>query len=115
MKTGHFGPYFPLQTPVFAVTAIRPPFPPPTPAAPQGVQGQARNAAQKAFFEAALGRAAPAQAPAQATRTAQVAETKAAEAQVRATPVREIPQPIRGTDEAPQKILRPGSLLDIRV
>lgn len=92
------------------MTAIRPPFPPPTPAAPQGVQGQARNAAQKAFFEAALGRAAPPQAPTQTTRTAQTAEV-----QVRATPVREIPQPVRGTDEAPQKILRPGSLLDIRV
>lgn len=93
------------------MTAIRPPFPPPTPAAPQGVQGQARNAAQKAFFEAALGRAAPAQAPVQTTRTAQTAEV-----QVRATPVRESPQPIRtAPEEAPQKILRPGSLLDIRV
>ena len=111
MASGHFGLDFPLQTPVFAVTAIRPPFPTPTPAAPQGVQGQARNAAQKAFFEAALRRAAPAQAPVQATRTAQTAEV-----QVRATPVREIPQPTRtASDEAPQKILRPGSLLDIRV
>lgn len=93
------------------MTAIRPPFPPPATAAPQGVQGQARSAAQKAFFEAALGRAAPAQAPVQPTRTTQTAEV-----QVRATLVREIPQPVRtAPDEAPQKILRPGSLLDIRV
>ena len=111
MASGHFGLDFPSQTPVFAVSAIRPPFPTPTPAAPQGVQGQARNAAQKAFFEAALGRTAPAQAPVQAPRPAQTAEV-----QVRATPVREIPQPTRAaSDEAPQKILRPGSLLDIRV
>lgn len=93
------------------MTAIRPPFPPPLPAAPQGVQGQARNAAQKAFFEAALGRAGAPQAPAQTTRAAQTAEV-----QVRATPVREVPPPNRAaSDEAPQKILRPGSLLDIRV
>jgi len=53
----------------------------------------------------------PPPAPTQTTRTAQTAEV-----QVRATPVREIPQPTRAaSDEAPQKILRPGSLLDIRV
>ena len=99
------------------MTAIRPPFPSPLPAAPQGVQGQARNAAQRAFFEAALGRAAPSQTPppTQTTRTVQAAKIRPAEVQVRATPVREVPPPVRGSDEAPQKILRPGSLLDIRV
>lgn len=107
------------------MSTIRPPFPNALPAAPQGPQGSARNAAQRAFFEAALGRAAPtqaqiptqtlSQAPAQAPTRGAARTAQGAEIQMRATPVREIPQPIRSPDEAPQKILRPGSLLDIRV
>lgn len=107
------------------MSTIRPPFPNALPAAPQGPQGSARNAAQRAFFEAALGRAAPtqaqtptqtlSQAPAQAAARGATRTAQGAEIQMRATPVREIPQPIRSPDEAPQKILRPGSLLDIRV
>ena len=109
------------------MSTIRPPFPNALPAAPQGPQGSARNAAQKAFFEAALGRAAPTQTqaqtptqtlsqpPAQTTARGAARAAQGAEIQVRTTPVREIPQPIRSPEEAPQKILRPGSLLDIRV
>ncbi|MDP3490932.1 MAG: hypothetical protein Q8R71_12415 [Phenylobacterium sp.] len=114
MESGHFGPDFPLQTPVFALTAIRPPFPNALPTAPQGVAPQQRNAAQKAFFEAALGKAAPDAAPVP-PRVPTRAAAPAAEVQVRATPVREVPLQVRATDEPPKKILRPGSLLDIRV
>jgi len=92
------------------LSAIRPPFPNALPAAPQGTPPPQRSAAQKAFFEAALGRAAPAQGQVP-TR----ASAPAAEVQVRATPVREAPVQARIPDEPPQKILRPGSLLDIRV
>lgn len=83
------------------VTTIRPNLPPP--AAPQshGLD-PARQAAQRAFFAAALGQA---QAPAAAAATPRPAEPP--------------PQaPSRTPDpgaEAPQRILRPGSLLDIRV
>lgn len=113
------------------MSTIRPPHPSALPAAPQGPQGPARHAAQKAFFEAALGRTAPTQTQAQTltqaptqTLTQTLAQsptrgaaraTQVAEVQVSATAGREIPQPVRSPDEAPQKILRPGSLLDIRV
>ncbi|HEY8573684.1 hypothetical protein [Phenylobacterium sp.] len=60
----------------------------------------ARAAAQRAFFEAALGRAPAAAAP-----------------QAAAAP--SAPKPLQRTPEAgapkPEKLLRPGSLLDIRV
>lgn len=76
-------------------------------------QGVAKSAAQRAFFDAALGKAAgaPQQAPAAATP-------------VRATPVQSqtqaAPQPVQRMPtaqpaEPPTRILRPGSLLDIRV
>ena len=75
----------------------------PQQAPPGGQRDDAgKLAAQRAFFEAALGRAqapAAAAAPAEPTapaRTAQVAPTAPSEA----------PQ---------QRVLRPGSLLDIRV
>ncbi len=102
------------------MSTIRPPIPnalPAAPQGPQGPQGSARQAAQKAFFEAALGRAAPtpAQVQAQAPTRAAAPAAQGAEIQVRGTPARDIPQPIRSPDQAPQKILRPGSLLDIRV
>jgi hypothetical protein len=60
----------------------------------------ARLAAQKAFFEVALGKAAPAAAP-----VATVAAAPAA-------PVQRMPEP---DAPKPQRLLRPGSLLDIRV
>lgn len=96
------------------MSAIRPPFPNALPAAPQGTQPQQRSAAQKAFFEAALGRAAPAQGSAQ-TQVPTKTAAPAAAIQPHATPVREVPLQVRPGDEPPQKILRPGSLLDIRV
>lgn len=80
---------------------VRPPIVPP------GSTGQvqrpvdpARAAAQRAFFEAALGKAPAAAAPAPAP----VAQASA--------PVQRTPGPAAAK---PEKILRPGSLLDIRV
>lgn len=83
------------------MTSIRPPFP----TAPQPATDPARparTAAQRAFFEAALGKAAASQAapaPAASAPPPAPVETRAAAA----------------PSEAPRKILRPGSLLDIRV
>ncbi|MBC7167790.1 hypothetical protein [Phenylobacterium sp.] len=78
---------------------IRPqtPFPPQTPAPAQS----GRTAAQRAFFQAAMGEAPAkaAAAPAEPAREAVRVQTVRAE-----TPA-----------EPPTKILRPGSLLDIRV
>ncbi|WP_312161296.1 hypothetical protein [Phenylobacterium sp.] len=81
------------------MSTIRPPiFPTPQPQAQAAAP--VRNPAQRAFFEAAMGRpAAPAQqaqAPAQPAATAQR-------------------MPASLPAEPPQKILRPGSILDIRV
>ena len=84
---------------------IRPDAFPTTPARPAA--DAARLAAQRAFFDAALGRAgAPAAAQATAAPAAQSAVT------VRAQPVQRLPDPAA---EPPAKPLRPGSLLDIRV
>lgn len=70
-----------------------------------GGADSARLAAQKAFFEAAMGKAAPA-APAQAAAPV-------------APPVqrdfRASPQAMADAQEQPRKILRPGSLLNIVV
>jgi hypothetical protein len=87
------------------VTAVRPPiFPPQRGAstAPQRADA-AKLAAQKAFFEAALGRASAPMSLQQAAPTA--VSTSAATPQLRPEPGAEMPQ----------KILRPGSLLDIKV
>jgi hypothetical protein len=83
------------------VTAIRPPAFPPirTPDSPRAEP--AKLAAQRAFFQAALGQAATA-APTAASNPAPAASA----------PMQRIPDP---GAEKPQKILRPGSLLDIRV
>jgi hypothetical protein len=67
---------------------------------PQRPADPARLAAQRAFFEAALGKA-PAAATAVAARPAQAA-----------APLQRTPDP---ASAKPEKILRPGSLLDIRV
>jgi hypothetical protein len=82
------------------VNPIRPSVLPPT---PQGSspQDSAKLAAQRAFFAAAMGQA-QAQAPAATIQPTSPAATTAARA---------APAPA----EAPQKILRPGSLIDIRV
>jgi hypothetical protein len=84
------------------LTAVRPPiFPPSRPSETPQRPDAARLAAQKAFFDAALGKAAPA-APTTPTATVSKAATA--------------PPRIPDADaEKPQKILRPGSLLDIRI
>jgi hypothetical protein len=94
------------------VTAIRPPGFPPTPAAgaPQRPDA-ARLAAQKAFFEAAMGKA-PAAAPSAAPQAAQAVRTAAA---APATPAPAPQRTAAPNGEPPTRILRPGSLLDIRV
>lgn len=85
---------------------VRPSILPPTsPSAARGPSDPTRLAAQRAFFDLALGKAAgpassgPAASPA--------APASAAAATVAA--------PSTATPDTPQKILRPGSLLDIRV
>jgi hypothetical protein len=87
------------------VTTVRPPIFPPQRPAPSGPQraDAAKLAAQKAFFEAALGRPA---APAAVQPAAPTAVSTPAAAP------RRLPEP---GAETPQKILRPGSLLDIKI
>lgn len=85
------------------MSTIRPPiFPTPQPQA----QAPARNSAQRAFFEAAMGRPVAAQPQVQAQFQAQAPAQPAAPAQRMPTSL---------PAEPPQKILRPGSILDIRV
>lgn len=85
------------------MSPVRPPVWPPAPPPANGA-GSAKTAAQRAFFEAALGKATGAPQ----ARTAPIEVI-----QVKTEPVRTMPasQPA----ETPQKIPRPGSLLDIRV
>ena len=74
-----------------------------------------RAAAQRAFFDAAMGRAAAPGAPAAPQAPAAAAATRAAfftPAQAPAPRAEIRPDP---SAEAPAKVLRPGSLLDIRV
>lgn len=81
------------------MTPIRPGMPPAQPATSTAADA-ARLAAQRAFFQQAMGRpAAAAPAPVQAT----------------AAPVRTVELRPSPSAEAPAKVLRPGSLLDIRV
>jgi len=86
------------------VTAIRPPSWPAVQTPTQGTGG-ARTAAQRAFFDAALGKAAPAVAPASVVQT----RPEPAPEVIRVRTVR-----VENTEQ-PTRILRPGSLLDIRV
>jgi hypothetical protein len=92
------------------VTPIRPnAFP--TPPAPTSVAGAAADAAkaaaQRAFFAAAMGRA---------TGPAAAAAPQAAVFTPQATPVQRTElRPTAIADEPSAKLLRPGSLLDIRV
>ena len=83
---------------------IRPPIFPPAQTVQPPRADAARQAAQKAFFDMATGKAAaPAHAPPVATVVAAPAAPR---------PVQRLPDPLA---EAPTKVLRPGSLLDIRV
>jgi hypothetical protein len=88
------------------VTAVRPPIFPPSHAAQPARPDAARLAAQKAFFDLALGKAAQ---PAQAAATVAAAAPNPAPAAASA------PRIPAADAEKPQKTLRPGSLLDIRV
>jgi hypothetical protein len=86
------------------VSDIRPPSLPIAPTAPGGA---GRTAAQRAFFDAAMGRAgdAPVAAPAPVARQVQAQPSPQRAAQLTPDPAA----------EPPKKILRPGSLLDIRI
>lgn len=97
------------------MTAIRPPIFPPSQAAQPARPDAGRNAAQKAFFDLALGKAAaPAQTAAQSPTKTAAAATASSPAVAATTPVSTSRIPDVGA-ERPQKMLRPGSLLDIRV
>ncbi|MFZ5668117.1 MAG: hypothetical protein ACOY4K_01350 [Pseudomonadota bacterium] len=77
------------------MTPVRPPVWPNVPPPANGA-GAAKSAARGAFFQAAMGQASTPAAPAEPVRAAPRV-------------VRDIPA------EPPTKVLRPGSLLDIRV
>jgi hypothetical protein len=77
---------------------------PTTPAAPQ--KNAQALAAQRAFFQAALGQAAPAAAPAPPVQTQAVQPARATVSTAKPTPTAE-PQPAR--------YARPGSIVDIKV
>jgi hypothetical protein len=91
------------------MAVIRPFNPPvvttqPTPSAPERARGTAEaKAAQRAFFQQALGDATPVRAApvAQAAQPARSAQTVGV--------VRPIP------DEPPARVMRPGSFVDIKV
>ena len=83
------------------MSTIRPPIFPTQQQPAQGA-GAAKGSAQRAFFEAAFGRPAAAQATAAPQTDAPTA-----------APAQKIPANLPA--DPPQKILRPGSLLDIRV
>ena len=95
------------------MTPIRPNALPVQPASTPGVGADAaRQAAQKAFFDAAMGRAAPPPAAtvAPAPQAARPSLFAAAPAAVQRAEIRPDPGA-----EPPARPLRPGSLLDIRV
>lgn len=85
----------------------------PVQSSPTSVAGQAadaaRQAAQRAFFDAAMGRAGAPAAP-----SAPVAVAKAFTPIVQRIDVA-AQASAQASGEAPAKLLRPGSLLDIRV
>jgi hypothetical protein len=93
------------------VNPIRPNSPPIQPAQPQRTDA-ARAAAQRAFFDAARG-GAPTPTAFQTTERP-AATVRMAAAQPAPAPIRPR-QPTATPTEAPTRILRPGSLLDIRV
>lgn len=75
--------------------------------APTRPANEARSAAQRAFFQQALGQsAAPAAVPAAGPAAPIRTETAV-------TPARVVETPVQG--EAPPRYMRPGSLLDIKV
>jgi hypothetical protein len=89
-----------MDEPAMALPPVRQPIAPV--AGPDG----GRMAAQKAFFQAALGKPAAIAPPPAAAPTFAPQTPAAPQTQLRAGAL---------PDEPPKKILRPGSLLDIRV
>lgn len=93
---------------------IRPNFQPQAPTPPRATGADAgRTAAQRAFFEAALGKAAPQTIQTQTIAQSATPQRAAAPAAAQAAYVQKIPTSL--PTEAPTRILRPGSLLDIKV
>ncbi len=82
----------------------------PTPSAQPSPADAARTAAQRAFFDAAMGRST-----APAAHTAPVAAAQTAVFTPSAAPVQRAEIRPAPNAEPPTKVLRPGSLLDIRV
>ncbi len=85
------------------------------------VRSEAARAAQRAFFEAALGKTpTAAQTPAvvqvqTTTPAAAVQPTSALSTLARALSTRPAPQTVVATDTPPSRVLRPGSIVDIKV
>ena len=83
--------------------------------APARARGPEALAAQRAFFASALGQAG---APSAAAPTAPAARTRSVAevaAPITSAPAKS-PAPVQGSGEAPPtRILRPGSLIDIKV
>jgi hypothetical protein len=89
---------------------IRPFNPPVLPAAtPRSTAAPDVRAAQRAFFQQAMGDTTPASAPAAAAPVARSAPSRAIEPAVTRVKTQPIP------DEKPTRILRPGSFVDIKV
>ena len=90
------------------MSTVRPAGWPSVPAKPASTPASGAGAATRsAFFQAALGDAAP-------TRPTQAAASVQMQAQAQAQPQRQAPaRPFVQPDAQPQKILRPGSLLNI--
>jgi hypothetical protein len=97
--------------------------PPITPLPPQtGIpaQGPARSrnaeavAAQRAFFNAALGKAAPANAPTEVFKPKAMAEASAPIAPAGTAAPTPAPAPVSGAS-TPSRMARPGSVIDIKV
>jgi hypothetical protein len=95
-------------------TPVRPPILPQAQAPQQGVGGVRNHAGQRAFFEAAMGRAPTAAPPAPQPQSQAMAAARAVTPQ--AAQARYTPKiPVNLPPEPPAQILRPGSLLDIKV
>jgi len=92
-----------------ALPPLRPGSTPPVPARTTPAGG-ARAAAQRAFFDAALNKAGAIPATAATVRPTQASAVQPSVTRLRAETVTPHPQ-----DDPPTRILRPGSLLDIKV
>ena len=82
----------------------------PTPTAQPSPADAARSAAQRAFFDAAMGRSAAPASQAAPVAAAQAPVFAPSTAPVQRAEIRPAPNA-----EPPTRLLRPGSLLDIRV